>query len=73
MMNVLKINCGLILEVIHKQTTLSMYTHTSVYMSIYYINIMYAHRLGQKKLIISFSGPAALHFHMPHLSFYSVN
>ena len=29
--------------------------------------------LGQKKLIISFSGTAPLHFHMPHLSFYSVN
>ena len=30
-------------------------------------------RLGQKKLIISFLGTAPLHFHMPHLSFYSVN
>ena len=29
--------------------------------------------LGQKELIISFSGTALLHFHMPHLSFYSVN
>ena len=29
--------------------------------------------LGQKKLIISFLGTASLHFHMPHLSFYSVN
>ena len=29
--------------------------------------------LGQKKLIISFSGTASLHFHMPHLSLYSVN
>ena len=28
--------------------------------------------LGQKK-IISFSGTAPLHFHMPHLSFYSAN
>ena len=29
--------------------------------------------LRPKKLIISFSGTASLHFHMPHLSFYSVN
>ena len=29
--------------------------------------------LGQKKIIISFRGPAALHFHVLHLSFYSVN
>ena len=27
---------------------------------------------GQKKLIISFWGPAALHFRVPHLTFYSV-
>ena len=30
-------------------------------------------KLDQKKLITSFSGTTALHFHVPHLSFYSVN
>ena len=31
------------------------------------------HHLRPKKIIISFSGTASLHLHVPHLSFYSVN